>query len=66
MNGPLKIEHAITSDLDGQPWPPTGLMDGWHLVRTVDGQSLWRRIRINTALGARRSTGADFLHRGRG
>ena len=30
----LVIEREVTDDLDGQPWPPTGLGDGWHLVRS--------------------------------
>jgi hypothetical protein len=46
--GVLVIEHATTADLDGQPWPPTGLMDGWHLVRSADGETLWRRISLAT------------------
>jgi len=42
----LLIEHAITSDLDGQPWPPSGPLTGWHLVRSADGRSLWRRLAV--------------------
>ena len=30
----LVIEHEVTDDLDGQPWPPTGLSGGWYLVRS--------------------------------
>lgn len=46
--GALTIEHASTDDaLDGQPWPPTTLMDGWHLIRSLPGgQTLWRRITL--------------------
>ena len=42
----LSIERAVTDDaLDGQPWPPTGLMDGWVLVHALpDHKTLWRRI----------------------
>jgi hypothetical protein len=43
----IKIEHAVTHDSPcGQPWPPTRLMDGWHLVRSVDGRTLWRRVSL--------------------
>jgi hypothetical protein len=44
----LVIEREVTDDLDGQPWPPTGLGDGWHLVRSYPEckQTLWRRIQI--------------------
>ena len=44
----LLIEHEVTDDLDRQPWPPTGLGDGWHLVRSYPDckQTLWRRIRF--------------------
>jgi hypothetical protein len=42
----LLIFHEITKDLpDGQPWPPDG--DGWVLVRSRAGVSLWRRIYID-------------------
>jgi hypothetical protein len=48
----LLIEHATTLDApDGQPWPP-GLMSGWHLVRSVNGRSWWRRITLASPLGA--------------
>ena len=30
----LVIEREVTDDLDKQPWPPTGLGEGWHLVRS--------------------------------
>jgi hypothetical protein len=40
----LVIEHTTTEDApDGQCWPPA-LGEGWHLLRTVDGHTLWRRI----------------------
>jgi hypothetical protein len=44
----LVIEREVTDDLDRQPWPPTGLGDGWHLVRSYPDckQTLWRRIRL--------------------
>ena len=44
----LVIEREVTDDVDGQPWPPTGLGDGWHLVRSYPDckQTLWRRIRL--------------------
>jgi hypothetical protein len=42
------IEHAVTNlGPDGQPWPPTTLMDGWVLVRDLPKQQvLWRRITL--------------------
>jgi hypothetical protein len=44
----LKIERAVTTDgIDGQPWPPTTLLDGWVLIRTIDSQSAWRRISLS-------------------
>jgi hypothetical protein len=56
--GALVIEREITDDLDGQPWPPPGRDDDWHLVRSYPDskQTLWRRIRIAhapTSPGAR-------------
>jgi hypothetical protein len=44
----LVIEREVTNDLDRQPWPPTGLGDGWHLVRSYPDckQTLWRRIQL--------------------
>jgi hypothetical protein len=39
----LCIEHIVTDDVDGEPWPPPG--DRWHLVGPArDGTSLWRRL----------------------
>ena len=56
----LVIETAITDNAPpfNQPWPPTGLGDGWHLVRSYPDckQTLWRRIRLAhapTSPGAR-------------
>jgi hypothetical protein len=44
---PLQIERVVTLDgLDGQPWPPTGLNDGWHLIRSSGGETTWRRITL--------------------
>jgi hypothetical protein len=41
----LVIERTITTDCAaGQPWPPPG--DAWHLVRSADGRTTWRRISI--------------------
>jgi hypothetical protein len=47
----LVIEREVTDDLDRQPWPPTGLGDGWHLVRSYADckKTLWRRIRLANA-----------------
>ena len=44
----LVIEREVTDDLDRQPWPPTGLGDGWHLVRSYPDckQTLWSRIQL--------------------
>ena len=44
----LVVEREVTDDLDRQPWPPTGLGDGWHLVRSYPDckQTLWRRIQL--------------------
>jgi hypothetical protein len=44
----IEIQHAITTDLDGQPWPPTGLMTDWHLIDCANGKSRWRRISLTT------------------
>jgi hypothetical protein len=43
----LLIEHVVTDNCaSGQPWPPC-LMNGWVLVRAVDGdRTLWRRISL--------------------
>jgi hypothetical protein len=42
----LLIEHVMTLDApDGQPWPPA-LLNGWHLVRSGNGQTWWRRITL--------------------
>jgi hypothetical protein len=48
------VEHVVT-DLgpDGQPWPPTILMNGWVLVRDLPKQQvLWRRITLRAAAPA--------------
>ena len=47
----LVIEREVTDDLDKQPWPPTGLGEGWHLVRSYADckKTLWRRIRLANA-----------------
>jgi hypothetical protein len=47
--GFLLIERAVTDDApDGQPWPPTTLMDRWVLVRSLPGhRTLWRRITLS-------------------
>jgi hypothetical protein len=45
--GVLLIERAVTKDCGDQPWPPTGLMTGWHLIDSADGKSRWRRISLN-------------------
>ena len=49
--GALVIEREVTDDLDRQPWPPTGLGEGWHLVRSYADckKTLWRRIRLANA-----------------
>jgi hypothetical protein len=48
----LVIETATTYNAPphDQPWPPTGLGDGWHLVRSYPDckQTLWRRVRLRT------------------
>ena len=36
----LVIEREVTDDVDGQPWPPTGLGDGWHLVPGLQANTL--------------------------
>ena len=36
----LVIEREVTDDLDKQPWPPTGLGDGWHLVPGLQANTL--------------------------
>jgi len=50
MTDILKIEYAITSNAPpfDQPWPPA-LMGGWHLVRSDNGRTTWRRITLKTS-----------------
>jgi hypothetical protein len=45
FDGTINIERAFTKDDPNGPWPPDG--DGWTLVQGFDGQSLWRRLRLN-------------------
>ena len=46
----LVIETAITDNAPpfNQPWPPTGLGDGWHAVDKSSSRqrTFWRRIRL--------------------
>ena len=46
----LVIETAITDNAQpfNQPWPPTGLGDGWHAVDKFSSRrrTFWRRIRL--------------------
>jgi hypothetical protein len=46
----LVIETAITENAQpfNQPWPPTGLGDGWHAVDKFSSRqrTFWRRIRL--------------------
>jgi len=60
----LVIETAITDNAPpfNQPWPPTGLGDGWHAVdKFSTGQrTFWRRIRLEYA---RPSSRARPVHR---
>jgi hypothetical protein len=48
----LVIETAITDNAPpfNQPWPPTGLADGWHAVDefSTRQRTFWRRIRLRT------------------
>ena len=48
----LVIETAITDNAPpfNQPWPPTGLGDGWHAVDkfSTRQRTFWRRIRTRT------------------
>ena len=48
----LVIETAITDNAPpfNQPWPPTGLGDGWHAVDkfSTRQRTFWRRIRLRT------------------
>lgn len=47
----LCIEHSITADMaDGQSLPPY-TDDGvvWHVVRRIDGRTLWRRIFLSSS-----------------
>jgi len=49
----LVIETAITDNAPpfNQPWPPTGLGDGWHAVDkfSTRQRTVWRRIRLEHA-----------------
>jgi hypothetical protein len=49
----LVIETAITDNAPpfNQPWPPTGLGDGWHAVDKFSSRqrTFWRRIRLEYA-----------------
>ena len=49
----LVIETAITNNAQpfNQPWPPTGLCDGWHAVEkfSTRQRTFWRRIRLEHA-----------------
>ena len=49
----LVIETAITDNAPpfNQPWPPTGLGDGWHAVDkfSTRQRTFWRRIRLEHA-----------------
>jgi hypothetical protein len=60
----LVIETAITDNAPpfNQPWPPTGLGDGWHAVDefSTRQRTFWRRIRL---AHARPSLGARPIHR---
>jgi hypothetical protein len=56
----LVIETAITDNAPpfNQPWPPTGLGDGWHAVDefSSDQRTYWRRIRLEPARPSPRAT----------
>jgi hypothetical protein len=60
----LLIETAITDNAPpfNQPWPPTGLGDGWHAVDkfSTRQRTFWRRIRLQHA---RPSPRARPIHR---
>ena len=60
----LVIETAITDNAPpyNQPWPPTGLGDGWHAVDkfSTSQNTFWRRIRLEHA---RPSPRAHPVHR---
>jgi len=60
----LVIETAITDNAPpfNQPWPPTGLGDGWHAVDqfSTPQNTFWRRIRLEHA---RPSPRARPIHR---
>ena len=60
----LVIETAITDNAPpfNQPWPPTGLGDGWHAVDefSTHQRTFWRRIRLEYA---RPSPRARPIHR---
>jgi hypothetical protein len=53
----LVIETAITDNAPpfNQPWPPTGLGDGWHAVDkfSTRQRTFWRRIRLEYARPSR-------------
>ena len=60
----LVIETAITDNAQpfNQPWPPTGVGDGWHAVDkfSTRQRTFWRRIRLEYA---RPSSRARPVHR---
>ena len=60
----LVIETAITDNAPpfNQPWPPTGLGDGWHAIDkfSTRQRTFWRRIRLGPA---RPSPRARPIHR---
>jgi hypothetical protein len=60
----LVIETAITDNAQpfNQPWPPTGLGDGWHAVDkfSTRQRTFWRRIRLKHT---RPSPRASPIHR---
>jgi hypothetical protein len=60
----LVIETAITDNAlpFNQPWPPTGVGDGWHAVDkfSTRQRTFWRRIRLEYA---RPSPRARPIHR---
>jgi hypothetical protein len=42
----IEIERDITVDLDDHPWPPPG--DGWVLIYSAGGRTIWRRLLLQT------------------
>ena len=63
VQGPVRVEYAVTEDYEHGPYPPPG--DGWCAVRGANGSTLWRKIMLLQPIELPRGLDAATGHAGR-